>query len=227
MKRILFFVVNILIACSCTSYSDKNTPKIIKVNNSKIQSEEKVSKVEDLDLAHKFIIELIESGELKISNRLDLKAEFINAQIFDNLICSETDLSEVESGNEVSYSKIDTSESRELTIQLDTSALQLDFSGNVSMYSKIDLSKTEIVELKLQISLSRDKGFNNSILPFNQQNENNWYRLSYPIFTKDGNRVVLKVSDLCKGLCGHGQILLFCKDENNGWKKEVIQSWWY
>ncbi len=227
MKRILFFTVNILIACSCTSSGEKNTPKTSADNNSRIQFEEKVSEVENLDLAHKFILELIELGELKRSNRLDLEAELIDAQIFDDLMFSETELSEVESDNEISYSKIDTNERGELTIQIDTSSLQLEFSGYVSMYPKIDLSKTEIEELKLQIPLSRDKKFNNSILSFNPKNENNWYRLSYPIFTKDGNHVILKVSDLCKGLCGHGQILLYSKNQNNSWKKEIIQSWWH
>ena len=59
---------------------------------------------------------------------------------------------------------------------------------------------------------------------FNKDNNKNWYTFSVPLFSKDKNKVVIQIGNLCSGLCGTGWTVLFTK-ENGKWNSWTGEKW--
>src|SRR5688572_29206790 len=103
---------------------------------------------------------------------------------------------------------------------------------------KYELIITTTFELKLTKCLTQDdvdfmlsqKNENKSLewdnarLGFRLENRNDWYVFSVPLFSRDKQKAVMMVRQLCKGLCGTGWTLLLTK-ENNKWTSEKGLSW--
>jgi len=70
------------------------------------------------------------------------------------------------------------------------------------------------------------KGFkwDNDVLGFNLENEKHWYSFSVPVFNKSGTIVIISIYDLCPGLCGSGELLIFTK-MNNRWDRCREKMW--
>jgi hypothetical protein len=68
--------------------------------------------------------------------------------------------------------------------------------------------------------------WDNNRLNFNQSVSKAWYEISLPMFSKDKTKVIIRVSDLCPGLCGNGNIYLFVK-KGNEWDIMTISSWFH
>ena len=67
--------------------------------------------------------------------------------------------------------------------------------------------------------------WNNTLLGFNN-NKQQWYNLSVPLFSIDRNKVIIKVVELCPGLCGHGNTILYKKVKNE-WQSTYIETWFH
>lgn len=67
--------------------------------------------------------------------------------------------------------------------------------------------------------------WNNTLLGFNNNNQQ-WYNLSVPLFSIDRNKVIIKVVELCPGLCGHGNTILYKKVKNE-WQSTYIETWFH
>lgn len=56
-----------------------------------------------------------------------------------------------------------------------------------------------------------------------------WYRISLPLFSRDKQRAVMKISTLCPGLCGNGELLVFYKKRKLGtateWSIQIAETW--
>ena len=63
-------------------------------------------------------------------------------------------------------------------------------------------------------------------LSFNVSNHDNWYRFSIPLFSKDGDKAVVRIEDLCKGLCGGGSLVFFVKEKEQ-WVSRVVYFTYY
>jgi hypothetical protein len=61
--------------------------------------------------------------------------------------------------------------------------------------------------------------WDNSRLGFDLNNSNDWYVFSVPLLSRDKQKAVMMVRDLCKGLCGQGWTLVLTK-ENGKWTSE-------
>ena len=66
--------------------------------------------------------------------------------------------------------------------------------------------------------------WDNVNLGFNLKNTNNWYEFSVPLFSKDKQKAVMMVRDLCKGLCGTGWTLLLIKEDGK-WTSQKGLFW--
>lgn len=64
-------------------------------------------------------------------------------------------------------------------------------------------------------------------LELNLNNREMWYSLSYPLFSVTGDTVLIKISELCPGLCGTGERSIFIKEEKGRWSKEILDWWIY
>jgi hypothetical protein len=78
------------------------------------------------------------------------------------------------------------------------------------------IDKNDIHEMKLQKEKLKNFFWDNALLGFNPSNKAHWYRFSIPLLSKDRKKAVMKIEDLCPGLCGWGRTYVF-RNENNKW----------
>lgn len=150
---------------------------------------------------------VIEEQELNLNHGLRIKPELD----FD---ISKTDeenfksfLNELESKN-----KIETSDT-------------LDWIFDYKALSTLsDFKKEDIFAMIQQKENIKEFEWDNSKLGFNLSNENNWYSFSVPLFSKDKNKAVMKISSLCQGLCGTGNTVVFTK-KNGKWTSATTGLW--
>ncbi|MEO8770734.1 MAG: hypothetical protein ABI402_11630 [Ferruginibacter sp.] len=65
-----------------------------------------------------------------------------------------------------------------------------------------------------------------SRLGFKSMNNKNWYSFSVPIFSADKRKAIMMIENLCPGLCGTGNTIVFTK-ENNKWTSKQYGTWWH
>lgn len=68
--------------------------------------------------------------------------------------------------------------------------------------------------------------WDNSRMGFTINKTDHWYVLSIPLFSNDSTKALITIRDLCKGLCGTGQTLLYQKMENK-WSSVVTEMWYH
>ena len=87
------------------------------------------------------------------------------------------------------------------------------------------LTKADINYMLAEKRRLQNFKWDNRRLGFNLANENNWYVLSLPYFSKDKKTVLICIRSLCKPfLCGDGYVLLY-KYEDNKWKSNKVNYW--
>jgi len=97
--------------------------------------------------------------------------------------------------------------------------------NSISLYNE-SIKEEDISEMILQKKNLKSFQWDNSKLGFNLSNKENWYSFSIPLFSKDKNKAVMKIRDLCSGLCGNGRTILFVK-ENNNWNSSIKETWFH
>ncbi|WP_298511331.1 hypothetical protein [uncultured Kordia sp.] len=85
-------------------------------------------------------------------------------------------------------------------------------------------TEEDISEIKQQKSKLDDFQWDNSKLGFNQENKDNWYVFSIPLFSKDRTKAVMMIRDLCPGLCGNGKTIVFTKTKGK-WISSIGNFW--
>ncbi|MBL4642668.1 MAG: hypothetical protein JKY44_03650 [Flavobacteriaceae bacterium] len=101
----------------------------------------------------------------------------------------------------------------------------LNWSVNLNSLTLLsNLSKEDISEMISQKESSKTFEWNNARLGFNLSNKNNWYSFSVPLFSKDKNKAVMMIRNLCPGLCGEGKTILFIKKDGK-WTSNLGMQW--
>jgi hypothetical protein len=111
---------------------------------------------------------------------------------------------------EKSKSKSDTGDWRNMTI-------------TVNQLPKC-LTSGDIDEMLLQKDKLSNFTWDKSRLRFSSSNDKNWYCFSRPLFSKDGEKVVMMIRNLCPGLCGTGWTVMFTK-QNDKWTSQTGGQW--
>jgi hypothetical protein len=108
----------------------------------------------------------------------------------------------------------------------DSFVFQMDFESSITTCPFVTetLSQDDTAFIKRQSKRLDSFEWDVKRLGFNEDNTNNYYRISLPYFSKDKTRVLILVRDLCPGLCGGGKELLFI-NKGDVWEKQVIGSW--
>lgn len=88
------------------------------------------------------------------------------------------------------------------------------------------LTKEDIHFMLSQKNANREFKWNSSRLGLTAGNNDLRYALSVPLFSRDRSKVIMMVRQLCPGLCGGGETVLF-KKENNKWISKTIEGWWH
>lgn len=80
----------------------------------------------------------------------------------------------------------------------------------------------------IQKQLPGHTGFqwDHSRLGFASHQTDHWYQFSVPVFSIDSTKAIITLLSLCKGLCGHGQTLVYQKT-NHQWAKLGAYGWFY
>ncbi len=86
------------------------------------------------------------------------------------------------------------------------------------------LTKADIDEMLSQKDKLSNFTWDNSRLGFSISNDKNWYCFSRPLFSKDRQKVVMMIRNLCPGLCGKGWTVVFTK-QNNKWTSQTGGQW--
>lgn len=174
------------------------------------------------DFAHQFLMDLINSGQLDQNHSLVLEPDSIYESDIESILTVSNDSSDlgVVSGEElINGIEIDTTLGiNDINIDITIKPFLTDSAFSV-------LTREEKLQLKNMCNVQGNKKFDNSFLGFNQQNKSNWYRMSYPIFTADSNHVLIMIRDLCPGLCGRGELVLFSRVGTNEWSKYTNRFW--
>lgn len=86
------------------------------------------------------------------------------------------------------------------------------------------LTKEDIDIMLSQKEKLSNFSWDNSRLGFSSSNNKNWYCFSRPLFSKDGQKVVMMIRNLCPGLCGTGWTVVFTKQKNK-WSSQTSGHW--
>lgn len=100
---------------------------------------------------------------------------------------------------------------------------QISSSKNFS-WENLTLDSIQLInnsEIKLILKPYSDSSCN----VFRKKNGSNFYKISYPNFSKDMHTCVIKIDHYCGPLCGNGGILIF-KKLNNKWTFYKSLSEW-
>lgn len=82
----------------------------------------------------------------------------------------------------------------------------------------------DIDEMLLQKERLSNFTWDNSRLGFSSSNDKNWYCFSRPLFSRDSQKVVMMIRNLCPRLCGTGWTVVFTK-QNNKWTSHTGGQW--
>lgn len=95
-------------------------------------------------------------------------------------------------------------------------------------YDRFDkcLTKDDINFMLSQKKTYRGFKWNSSRLGFTNESTEFVYVFSIPLFSRDKTKAIMMIRNLCPGLCGNGETVLF-KKENNKWISKSINSWWH
>ncbi|OYU78886.1 MAG: hypothetical protein CFE23_16550 [Flavobacterium sp. BFFFF1] len=96
---------------------------------------------------------------------------------------------------------------------------------HVSFISKY-LTQSDIDAMLLQKVKFKKFKLDNAFLGFNTKNKKNVYSFSLPLFSIDKSKAIMMIKNICPGLCGAGQTILF-KKENGNWTSELLGFWYY
>jgi hypothetical protein len=86
------------------------------------------------------------------------------------------------------------------------------------------LTSRDIDEMLLQKQRLSNFTWDISRLGFSSSNDKNWYCFSRPLFSRDKQKVVMMIRNLCPGLCGTGWTVVFTK-QNNKWTSQTGGQW--
>ena len=86
------------------------------------------------------------------------------------------------------------------------------------------LTRGDIDNMLLQKEKLQHFTWDNTRLGFNLSNRKDWYCFSIPLFSKDRKKAVMMIRDLCPGLCGSGETIVFT-NENNKWTSHTTGGW--
>lgn len=89
----------------------------------------------------------------------------------------------------------------------------------VNIFSRC-LTKKDINTMLIQNTTYKNVRWDNSRLGFDLSNDKNYYSFSVPVFSADRTKAIIQIKDLCPGLCGISQTVLF-KKEKGTWTSEV------
>ncbi len=88
------------------------------------------------------------------------------------------------------------------------------------------LSKDDIAYMLAQrVHLTTFK-WNAARLGFNKTATYNYYYISVPVFSVDKTKAILKIEELCPGLCGQGHTILYTKRDGI-WTPEIGATWYH
>jgi hypothetical protein len=87
------------------------------------------------------------------------------------------------------------------------------------------LTKSDVQTMIDERIAHKNFKWNNERLGFNPFNKKKWYSFSVPVFSNNKTKVLLKIEDLCPGLCGWGKVVLFTKQKNVRWKTDEGANW--
>jgi hypothetical protein len=86
------------------------------------------------------------------------------------------------------------------------------------------LSKNDIAYMLRQRQEQKDFRWDSKRLGFSKKPTDNEYHISVPLFSEDKSKVILKIEDICPGLCGSGYTVMYIK-RNGQWISEKGPSW--
>lgn len=216
--RIYFVSVCLFFFAGCHPKSETNDLQSNTVDHKGLGISDNVP-----DFAHQFLMDLINSGQLDQNHSLVLEPDSIYESDLEGILSISEDASDmtVASGEGFNYDIVDDSNFIRSQINID---IAIKPSLTDSVFSI--LTSEEKLQLKnMWHQVQGNKKFNNSFLGFNQQNKSNWYRMSYPVFTADSNHVIVMIRDLCPGLCGRGELVLFSRIGTSEWSKYTQDFW--
>ena len=96
----------------------------------------------------------------------------------------------------------------------------------LSMEPERFLTKADRNAMLLQKEKSDSFQWDISKLGFSAMNETNRYNFSVPLFSIDKRTAIMMIEDLCPGLCGSGNTIVFTK-QNNKWISKKYGWWWH
>jgi len=104
-------------------------------------------------------------------------------------------------------------EKKEPPVKTNTRSIPIEFTFDP--YDKC-LTRMDIDQMLRQKEINKNIRWSNSRLGFDLTNHKNFYCFSVPVFSLDKKKAIVKISDLCPGLCGTSETVLF-KKENGKW----------
>ena len=110
-------------------------------------------------------------------------------------------------------------------VYLNNFLIGTEIEGTYDMFDRC-LTKEDISFMLSQKNMHPGFKWNNSRLGFTMENRNSWYTFSIPLFSRDSSKVIMMIRDMCPGLCGSGETLLF-KKENNEWISSTSGVWYH
>lgn len=200
-----------------------------------------------LSSEEKFLMELIEQGELDTTFRFSSKMSLFYVSYLDEVLCLdsldhtdykyEPDLYKEQAIDAyVNYGKIEEKQdSSGRFLILDTASLNFEYNPIIhtsiiprSCLVEDYLDLNERWYFKNQIEIAEEEWDLTKFSMFNKSNEENWYSISKPLISEDGKKVLIQISQMCKGLCGHGEIFLYVKDQDqNNWIGHSLTGWYH
>ncbi len=96
---------------------------------------------------------------------------------------------------------------------------------NLSTISKY-FTQEDITEIQSQQASTKNFQWDNTKLRLEESNKNNWYSFSIPRFSEDKNKAIIIIKNLCPGLCGNYETILFIRKDNS-WASNVLSSGFY
>ncbi|MBS1618107.1 MAG: hypothetical protein JST76_06290 [Bacteroidetes bacterium] len=88
------------------------------------------------------------------------------------------------------------------------------------------LSKDDIAYMLAQRAHLTAFKWNGTRLGFNKTATYNYYYISAPVFSVDKAKAILKIEELCPGLCGQGHTILYTKKDGT-WTAEIGATWYH
>ena len=246
MKTIKIFVLFAAIsAAACRSSTKENIVTNIKKVDSK-SLPEPVKKVPNFDNVEIYTLlqELIRNRVLDTSYGLSLKPEstcgleqneFKNLRKYLKIKTTEVNnspknkiiISEKYSGKLLPVQSDSTT--KEIKINPVIIPHPLNFQMPITLTVHMEEQCLTNEDIKYMLSSKPNPNvfrWDNSRLGFDLDNHKNFYSLSIPLFSKDNKIALLKIEDLCPGLCGTGSTYVF-RQKKLKWVYSSDAGYWY